>query len=93
MGSKADIEAGRSFVRLVLRDDFTKQLSKALKSGGKATKEFGEAVTKIGVGISAVGAGMLAPIVAARVATATAHPTARARPPSSSVARSTAPSP
>jgi hypothetical protein len=64
LAGKSDIEAARAFVRLFLKNDFTKQLAKTLTAGGESLRSFGAGVMKAGAGVSAVGGAMLAPIVA-----------------------------
>lgn len=65
MASRADIEAGKSFVRLFLKDDMTGELKKSLSSVGSMLKDTGVQVMKIGAGISAAGASILGPLTAA----------------------------
>jgi hypothetical protein len=56
--SKREIEAGRAFVRLFLKNDMAPQLAKALKSAGRS-------MTTAGAAVTAAGTAMVAPIVAA----------------------------
>ena len=60
MANKRDIEAGRAFVRLFLKNDMTAALSKSLKSAGASMQSFGRRVTAIGVPIAAVGGAITA---------------------------------
>lgn len=65
MAGRADIEAGKSFIRLFLKDDMTRDLQKALQSVGKTLKSTGEEVTKIGAGIAAAGAAIVGSLAGA----------------------------
>jgi hypothetical protein len=65
MPSKKDIEAGRAFVRLFLKNDMRKQLSGALQSAGKTLKGWGRSTMVAGAGMTAAGTAILAPIAAA----------------------------
>lgn len=63
MAGRQDIEAGRAFVRLFLKNDLTKQLSGALDGMGKKLRGVGTQVAAVGAGVVGIGAGLLAPII------------------------------
>lgn len=65
MASKSDIEAGRAFVRLFLKNDMTRQLSGALKAAGDNLKSFGKTAMLGGAGLTTAGVALAAPIIAA----------------------------
>jgi len=65
MASKADVEAGRAFVRLFLKNDMSKQLAGALRAAGDQLKSFGTQVMGVGAGLAAAGASILTPLTLA----------------------------
>ena len=65
MASRGDIEAGRAFLRLFLKDDMTKALSRSLGNVGKSLSSAGKQVAAVGAGVAAAGSAMLAPLVGA----------------------------
>lgn len=65
MASTQEIEAGRAFVRLFLKNDMASQLSRALKASGEKLKSFGRGAMVAGAKVTAVGAAILAPLAAA----------------------------
>jgi TP901 family phage tail tape measure protein len=62
MASRADIEAGRAFVRLYLRNELTSQLAGALKAASARLSAFGDSVKQLGVSMAAIGASVSLPI-------------------------------
>jgi hypothetical protein len=64
MAGKSDVQAGRAFVSLFLKDDMTKALAKALGGAGESMRSFGAGAMKAGAAVSAAGAAVLAPLVA-----------------------------
>jgi len=62
MASSADIEAGRAFVRLYLKNELTAQLAGALRAASSRLSAFGESVRAVGVQLAAIGAGASLPI-------------------------------
>lgn len=64
MAGRRDIEAGRAFMRLFLKNDLTKQLSGALSGVGKQLQSTGRQVGAVGAGIAGAGAAILAPLAA-----------------------------
>lgn len=68
MAGKSDIEAGRAFVRLFLKNDLTKALTGALQSAGKSLKSAGDAMQSWGTKGMVAGAALATPLVAAVVA-------------------------
>lgn len=67
MASKADIEAGRAFVRLYLRNDLTRQLATAIKSAGESVLQLGASAMRAGAGLTAGGLALLGPLTASAV--------------------------
>ena len=65
MASKADVEAGRAFVRLFLKNDMASQLARGLKSAGAKLKSFGRGAMVAGAKVTAVGTALLAPLTMA----------------------------
>jgi len=65
MASKRDIEAGKAFVRIYLKNDLGRQLSRALKSAGTRLQSLGRGAMARGAMITGAGAAMLAPLTAA----------------------------
>lgn len=65
MASKADVEAGKAFVRLYLKNDFGRQLAGALNAAGAKMQSWGRSTMVAGATITAAGAAILAPIAAA----------------------------
>ena len=65
MASRSDIEAGNAFLRLFLKDDMTKALSRSLSNVGKSLSSAGKQVAAVGAGVAAAGSAMLAPLVGA----------------------------
>lgn len=65
MAGRQDIEAGRSFVRLYLKDDMTKALIKSLRSAGQAAQDLGASIAKVGAPIAAAGGAITAAMGAA----------------------------
>lgn len=55
MPSKKDIEAGRAYVRIFLKNDMRAQLAKALRAAGGALKRFGRRAVIIGGSVVAAG--------------------------------------
>jgi TP901 family phage tail tape measure protein len=53
VASARDIEAGRAFVRLFLKDDMASQLRRSLARASQSMKNFGASMMKIGAGITA----------------------------------------
>lgn len=62
MAGRSDIEAGGAFVRLFLKDDLTKALSKTIASAGKSIQGVGAGVMKAGGAVMAAGAAALGPL-------------------------------
>lgn len=62
MAGRADIEAGRAFVRLFLKNELTTQLAGALRSASARLAAFGESAKAMGVSIAAIGAGAVVPL-------------------------------
>jgi len=60
MAGQRDIEAGRAFVRLWLKNDLTKQLSGALNSAGQKMQTWGRGIQKVGLPIAAAGGAITA---------------------------------
>ncbi len=58
-----DIEAGRAFLRLGLKNELAKQLSGALNNAGRKLKSGGQAMVQAGAAMGAAGSAILAPIV------------------------------
>lgn len=65
MAGRADIEAGRAFVRLFLKNDLTRQLAGAMKAAGQSVQQIGAGAMKAGAGLAAGGLSVLAPLGAA----------------------------
>lgn len=65
MAGKRDIEAGRAFIRLSLKNSLTGALSRALKNMGAQLTQVGARVSQVGAGISAAGGAILAPFAQA----------------------------
>ena len=65
MASTQEIQAGKAYVRLFLKNDMASQLSRALKASGEKLKGFGRGAMIAGAGVSAAGAAILTPLVAA----------------------------
>ena len=65
MAGRADIQAGRAFIRLFMKDDLTKQMSRALSKAGTQLRSFGQSVTSLGVQVFAAGGAMSAPFILA----------------------------
>jgi len=65
MASKREIEAGRAFVRLFLKNDLRRQLSGAIKAAGAKLQSFGRGTMMAGAGMVAGGAALLAPLAMA----------------------------
>ena len=63
MPSGGDIEAGRAFVRLFLKNDFSKKLAGALKAAGSQLQSFGRGTMMAGVKMAGAGAAIAAPLV------------------------------
>jgi hypothetical protein len=63
--SKREIEAGRAFVRLFLKNDMRRQLTGALRSAGNQLKGWGRSTMVAGAGVTAAGTAVLAPLAAA----------------------------
>jgi len=61
MPSRADIEAGRAFVRLFLKNDMSKQLVRSLNNAKKQLRSFGQSTTAMGKQLAAVGVAGAAP--------------------------------
>ena len=65
MASTQEIESGRAFVRLFLKNDMASQLSRALKASGEKLKGFGRGAMVAGAKVTGAGAALLAPLAAA----------------------------
>lgn len=65
MPSKREIEAGRAFVRLFLKNDLRGQIDKAFKAVGSVVSNAGRSITKVGAVAAASGTAALAPLMAA----------------------------
>jgi len=65
MPTKRELEAGRAFLRLFLKDDMTKALARKLAGAGATLESTGQKVAATGAGIAAAGATILAPITTA----------------------------
>lgn len=65
MAGKRDIEAGRAFVKLFLKNDLNKQLTGALRGMSKSLKSAGKSMTAVGGSMLKVGAAASLPFVAA----------------------------
>jgi hypothetical protein len=65
VASTQEIQAGKAFVRLFLKNDFSSQLTRALQSAGAKLKSFGSGVMARGALIAGAGAAILAPLTAA----------------------------
>jgi TP901 family phage tail tape measure protein len=63
MASKADVEAGRAFVRLFLKNDMSKALSGALRAASNQLRSFGQSAVSMGRSIAMAGAAASAPFV------------------------------
>ena len=63
MASAKDIQAGKAFVLLFLKNDMSSQLSLALKKSGGELKRFGRDATMAGLKMAATGAAIAAPII------------------------------
>jgi len=68
MAGRQDIEAGRAFVRLFLKDDMTRNLQRSLGNVGTQLRETGAQVAGVGVKILAAGSALAAPFVASILA-------------------------
>ena len=55
MASKRDVEAGRAYVRLFLKNDLAASLSKALSTASQELKTFSATVSDLGKTLSGVG--------------------------------------
>lgn len=64
MAGRADVEAGRAFVRIFLKNDMSKALAKSLKSAGDSVQSFGEGAMKAGAAVTAAGTAITAPLIA-----------------------------
>jgi len=62
MAGRQDIEAGKAFVRLFLKDDMTRNLQRSLNNVGQTLKATGASVARVGAGVAAAGTAILAPI-------------------------------
>ncbi len=65
MASTQEIQAGRAFVTLFLKNDMASQLSRALKASGEKLKGFGRGAMVAGAKVTGIGAALLAPLAAA----------------------------
>jgi|GEM_PF-3542038 len=61
MPSRADIEAGRAFVRLFLQNDMSRQLVRALRGAQDSLRNFGQSATALGARIAAAGVAAATP--------------------------------
>lgn len=61
MPGRADIEAGRAFVRLFLKDDLTKKLQQSLSAIGATLKDTGQQITALGKRMAATGLAVSTP--------------------------------
>ena len=61
MASKADVEAGRAFVRLFLKNDMASQLVRALRSAQNKLRDFSQSAMMMGKRLAFAGAAMFAP--------------------------------
>ena len=65
MASTQEIQAGKAFVLLFLKNDMASQLTRALKASGEKLKGFGRGALVAGAKVTAAGVGLLAPLAAA----------------------------
>lgn len=65
MAGRSDIEAGRAFIRLFLKDDLTKAIARTLQSAGKSIKAAGDTMKSWGTKGMVAGAALAAPMVLA----------------------------
>ena len=65
MAGRTDIEAGRAFVRLALKDDMTKRLTGAMNAAAGSLRKFASTTRGIGIGLAAVGGGAVAAFIPA----------------------------
>lgn len=65
MASRADIEAGRAFVRLFLKNDMASQLTRALKTAQTKLRNFGRSARMMGRRLAISGVAMSAPFALA----------------------------
>ena len=61
MAGRGDIEAGRAFVRLFLKNDLTSQLTRTLSNVSKQMTTAGQSMSRLGMSSIKVGAAMAAP--------------------------------
>jgi len=61
MPSRADVEAGRAFVRLYLKNDMSRQLVRALKAAQAKLRQFGQSAMATGRRVALAGVAMAAP--------------------------------
>lgn len=64
MSSKADIQAGRAYVKLFLKDDMTKALQRSMRRVATEMRETAAAVSKIAIGMAGATAAVAVPIAA-----------------------------
>ena len=65
MAGRGDIEAGRAFVRLFLKNDLTSQLTRTLSNVSKQMVTAGQSMSRLGMSSIKVGAAMAAPFALA----------------------------
>jgi len=61
MASKADVEAGRAFVRLFLKNDMSRQLVKTLRAAQAKLRSFGQSAVGMGRNLAMAGTAALVP--------------------------------
>ena len=61
MASTADVQAGRAFVRLFLKNDMSSQLVRALRKAQAKLRQFGQSAMMTGTRVAAVGLALAAP--------------------------------
>ena len=67
MAGKSDVMAGSAFVRIWLKDDLSKSISRSLKSAGESLKTFGSNAKQVGGAMMGAGAALAAPLAGALV--------------------------
>ena len=64
MAGRGDIEAGRAFVKLFLKDSLTGPLAKTINKVGQGMQSMGRQAAMAGAGLTAMGSAIVAPFVA-----------------------------
>ena len=64
MPSRADVEAGRAFVRLYLKNDISSQLVRVLRAAQTKLRQFGQSASAVGRQMAVAGGVMMAPFAA-----------------------------